>query len=877
MIVLGSVLKLSCPQARVNEQMQQYQEEGMYRGVRLRTGLLKEKPIDDLDQLIRWNRTTKCFDKPPRSKGQALHYPPRPDFEHFIERYCTEEQGFSAQPFEYFARRTPAENIADIKKVVTLGGGGAELVLLEGEEREGAADEIAKLCHRLYSTLQTNSWCDHSSWAQKSWMLFTRSIRFFPHQWPKKEGRQQTVIRRELEKPQLEALVAATPNSVHSRMCTSWNMREGMDSLEGGVDAVPADREDGGESMHVDIEMAGLNCDKAQVDITGCQCGGAAATSYCCASQYIPLGGFTDPVCCFCAPYKTLESTNSNVQKGPIGRSGLPLRPADLKEAALRLELVARGKAEAANPPPTDKTKMLVKPMKAMLVVLSGGDQTAPAIAGDTPDDAAARLWKPLMKRLALGDCTLHDLKAMIARIYHETFTRQDKEGRLYIISKMIEIGQGPGKGGMCGRDWRKVLAYYWEVFAKCTERQRRLVRTLAMMSEVGLYLPEEKYNQASAIHYTCLCRQFAVDMMEEFGKDEHGVKLPPTHKLKTITIAGLFGRHYMALVRVNATTVRLEPLRFGSTEGEEEYIAEMKNMCRGSFFKGDVEGSCLTQVNRCAGMVRTSTELRQTSSSVGNGEGTIRRYMEHSLNQDTEPGLAAAYKKSWYPSADMMMTDEFMMWLITNCDLWIRDRRLGLTGDCMITERTEVVEEDGEPGGGVSKPLTATHTDGNELTLVKIDFTIADQPGVLGKFSTWCDNRQSMMQFIIHKLFVPHFMNREGVHVPGVGEKRMRSFVMRSQPLCKVMGLAFAAPLEDGAGAHDQQVCIDHTHHGIHMSNVLCMLDPEATEVEGGEFGNEAAVIGMVLWYGTTQRGNRRSWTRTYTCLACLARRRNP
>ena len=83
-----------------------------------------------------------------------------------------------------------------------------------------------------------------------------------------------------------------------------------------------------------------------------------------------------------------------------------------------------------------------------------------------------------------------------------------------------------------------------------------------------------------------------------------------------------------------------------------------------------------------------------------------------------------------------------------------------------------------------MSKPLTATHTDGNELTLVKIDFTIADQPGVLGKFSTWCDNRQSMMQFIIHKLFVPHFMNREGVHVPGVGEERMRSFVMRSQPL---------------------------------------------------------------------------------------------
>jgi hypothetical protein len=269
------------------------------------------------------------------------------------------------------------------------------------------------------------------------------------------------------------------------------------------------------------------------------------------------------------------------------------------------------------------------------------------------------------MKHLALGDCTLHDLKAMIARIYHEIFIRQNKEGRAYIIRIMVEIGQGPGKGGMCGRDWRKVLAYYWKVFFHCEPRQRRLVRTLAMMTDVGLYLPQEKYCRASAIHYTLLCRQFAVDMMAEFGVDDDGTvtgivggRLPTTHKLRSITIAGIFGRHYMALVRVMATTVRLESLQHGSTEGEEEYIAELKNMCRNSFFKGDVEWSCLRQVSRCAGMVGTSNELRQTSTSVGKVDGTIRRYFEDSIKKDDEAGLAESYRKCWCPSMGLAWPD---------------------------------------------------------------------------------------------------------------------------------------------------------------------------------------------------------------------------
>ena len=230
-----------------------------------------------------------------------------------------------------------------------------------------------------------------------------------------------------------------------------------------------------------------------------------------------------------------------------------------------------------------------------------------------------------------------------------------------------------------------------------------------------------------------------------------------------------------------------------GSTEGEEEYIAELKNMCRGSFFKGDVEGSCLAQVDRCAGMVRTSTELRQTSDkAVGKGDGVIRRYFDSSIKEDDEPGLTESYKKNWCPSAEFMLTTEFMMWLITHCDTWIRDDTLGLNGQRMITERTREVEVDGEM---VTVPLTAKDDgEGKEFPLVKIDFTIADNPGVKGKYSTWCDDRQSLMQFIIHKLFVTHFMNKSGVFVPGLGEERVRSFVMQSQPLCEVMGLEFNA-----------------------------------------------------------------------------------
>ena len=47
-----------------------------------------------------------------------------------------------------------------------------------------------------------------------------------------------------------------------------------------------------------------------------------------------------------------------------------------------------------------------------------------------------------------------------------------------------------------------------------------------------------------------------------------------------------------------------------------------------------------------------------------------------------------------------------------------------------------------------------------------------------MARFSSWCDDRESMMQFIINKIFRPHFLEKDSAFVPGWGAAKLRRFI---------------------------------------------------------------------------------------------------
>jgi hypothetical protein len=108
-----------------------------------------------------------------------------------------------------------------------------------------------------------------------------------------------------------------------------------------------------------------------------------------------------------------------------------------------------------------------------------------------------------------------------------------------------------------------------------------------------------------------------------------------------------------------------------------------------------------------------------------------------------------------------MLRHDDFGIWLIQNCDLWIRCDELGLTGVSIVKE----LEVEYQCEGGAVRGL-------------EINLSCADDEGVMARYSSWNDDRESLMQYIIRKIFRPYFWDKPGVFVPSWGEAKLRRWI---------------------------------------------------------------------------------------------------
>jgi hypothetical protein len=227
---------------------------------------------------------------------------------------------------------------------------------------------------------------------------------------------------------------------------------------------------------------------------------------------------------------------------------------------ALKLELAAHGKLEEA--------KWTAKRGKPVLRDVMEGDVSAPAPLGSDPLEAAERLQLMLYKNAHLCDCGLHDLKGE-AKINHLLIhDRQTAPKKRVMIQAMVEAGQGPMKASMNGRDWRIVLASE-HIYRECTPAEQELQLTLSMMSDSGVYKPQEEYCMRGVVAYSLHALWYAVQKEALFGTGSGGEKLPTSTKVARVTLAAVFGRYYKALWWTNVVTYRLEELRSGSTERE--------------------------------------------------------------------------------------------------------------------------------------------------------------------------------------------------------------------------------------------------------------------------------------------------------------------
>jgi hypothetical protein len=534
----------------------------------------------------------------------------------------------------------------------------------------------------------------------------------------------------------------------------------------------------GGRAIELGVIASGIKADKGAAAYgAGCQAGGSANTSFCDVTQYATLGDFRSAVRLFCKRWKSFTDTNNNVKKCPVGRSGNALN-GKIGAKALKLALFARGKTEESMWPAYRGAPIFREVM--------GGDVRAPAPVGLDPVEAAERLKKPLYSQLAVLDCALHDLKGEAALNDKIIHSRQSGDKKRQMNRAKVENGQGPTKGGMCGRDWRAVIAS-GDIYAMCTEEEQELQLTLSIMSDTGLYKPPEEYCNKNILMYSLYATSYSVQKKALFGINHtgkpikgvaDGQELPTSHPLGGVTLAAVFGRYFKAVAFTDVLTYRLEPLRDGSTEREEETYAEVKHRVDKSFFAGDIEESMLNGINRCAGMAATSKKLRQTSDPTGKGEGTARRKFDATMKNR---GKDRDYEKVFVVPKKMLLSDDWAIWLLMFPDTWIRDEKLGLTGPRIFRELEGDENE-------------YTRPDGFKVRGVVIDLTLVDDEGVMARFTSRCDNRETLMQYLIDKILRPCFYDKDDasdVFVPSWGAAQLRAWIQnKDEDLQKRLGM---------------------------------------------------------------------------------------
>ena len=152
MEIMGCVIRLRLPQYKVNAMMDKYMSARQYRNEYLRCGDLVPKPTHDREEMLKYNKSSQEYELVEAERGKALLYDAHEDIQHFIKKFCSLGDGFKHNPRSYYASRPVAENVEDIRAVVTHG---ACFDLLQPCTWETNRNAIAGLCFRLYNTLRT--------------------------------------------------------------------------------------------------------------------------------------------------------------------------------------------------------------------------------------------------------------------------------------------------------------------------------------------------------------------------------------------------------------------------------------------------------------------------------------------------------------------------------------------------------------------------------------------------------------------------------------------------------------------------------------------------------------------------------------------------
>jgi hypothetical protein len=59
-----------------------------------------------------------------------------------------------------------------------------------------------------------------------------------------------------------------------------------------------------------------------------------------------------------------------------------------------------------------------------------------------------------------------------------------------------------------------------------------------------------------------------------------------------------------------------------------------------------------------------------------------------------------------------------------------------------------------------------------------------------MARYSSWNDDCESLMQYIIRKIFRPYFWDKPGVFVPSWGEAKLRRWIKQHPVLLKRLGI---------------------------------------------------------------------------------------
>jgi hypothetical protein len=121
-------------------------------------------------------------------------------------------------------------------------------------------------------------------------------------------------------------------------------------------------------------------------------------------------------------------------------------------------------------------------------------------------------------------------------------------------------------------------------------------------------------------------------------------------------------------------------------------------------------------------------------------------------------------YLKVFQVPKAMLLSDDFVIWLIQFSDLWICSDELGLTAPITVEL--------------LGPQNLHTRSDGYKVRAVEIHLTRADDARVMARFNSRCDSRETPMQYTIDIIF--HFWAKADALVPSWKAADFREWIQK-------------------------------------------------------------------------------------------------